>query len=137
MRLSAFVRAWLRAPIPSAAVGGAILAIAFAAPATAQSADAHGWFSPEQVVRGADLYERRCAECHGEEKAENFETWPYSAQDLIGMIISFDMPANRPGGLPAQEYVDLVAYFMNRGGLPEGEEVLAGSPALSEIKIPQ
>jgi alcohol dehydrogenase (cytochrome c) len=100
-------------------------------PAAAQD----GWFSEEQVARGASLYERRCASCHGDEKSENFRVWPDSAQSLIGMIIGFGMPADRPGGLPPQEYVDIVAYVFNLGGLPTGEEVKAGAPELAEIRI--
>jgi len=93
------------------------------------------WFSPEQVERGSGLYDRRCATCHGREKADNFKTWDDSAASLIDMIIGFGMPADRPGGLPAQEYVDIVGYVFNLGGLDTGEEVLAGDPALAEIRI--
>ncbi|NNU79927.1 hypothetical protein HMH01_05690 [Halovulum dunhuangense] len=96
-----------------------------------------GWFTEEQVTRGEALYERRCAKCHGDEKAENFRVWDDTAASLIGMIIGFDMPADRPGGLPPQEYVDLVAYFFNLGGLPTGAEVAAGAPELSEIRLPR
>lgn len=94
-----------------------------------------GWFTKEQVTRGQELYEKRCAKCHGDEKVQEFTDWPYSAQDLIGTIRSFDMPADRPGGLPPQEYVDIVAYFLANSGLPNGEEIEAGSPELANIKL--
>lgn len=94
-----------------------------------------GWFTSEQVERGGSLYDRRCATCHGREKADNFSDWDDTADSLIQMIIGFGMPADRPGGIPAQEYVDIVAYVFNLGGLKTGEEVLAGDPKLTEIRI--
>jgi len=100
-------------------------------------AEAAGWFSPEQVMRGETLHERRCAHCHSDEKVESFSHWEGTAQELIDMIRSFDMPADRPGGIPAQEYVDIVAYIFNKAGLPEGEEVLAGSDAVKEARLPK
>lgn len=96
-----------------------------------------GWFTAEQVARGADLYERRCASCHGDEIAQSFGGTTSSAATIIETIISMGMPQDNPGGLPKQDYTDIVGYIMNLHGLPEGAAVEAESAELEQIHLPK
>lgn len=101
---------------------------AAAAPAGEGAAAAAGLFSEEQVARGEAAYQAICAMCHGDDVANSFSTFSGSANDLMNTFIGLGMPATNPGGLPAQEYIDIAAYIFNLGGLPTGAEVVAGSP---------
>lgn len=97
-----------------------------------------GWFTEAQVARGQKLYDARCSSCHGMEIADGFRLWDGSAQELVTMIKSMGMPADNPGGLPPQQYIDIAAYIMNHGGnFPFGEEVLVGTDAVNQAKRPE
>lgn len=115
-----------------ALVAAAVLCMC--APAVGQET---GWFTSEQVKRGGTLYENRCSTCHGAEIAESFEGTDSSAAKIIETIISMGMPQDNPGGLPKQDYTDIVAYIMNLNGLPLGQAVEAGSSMLEEIHLPK
>lgn len=116
----------------SAVIAGAALVAAACTTAQAEV----GFYNQEQVDRGAATYEDRCSVCHGSDIADSFAGWPGSAADLANTIIDFGMPQDDPGGLPAQDYVDIVAYILTLNGLPVGdEEVLADSDVLKDIKI--
>lgn len=106
----------------TAAAGGG------AATADAGAAAGEGWFTAEQVARGEEAYQTICAMCHGEDVADSFSTFSGSANDMMNSFIGLGMPATNPGGLPPQQYIDIAAYIFNKGGMPLGAEVLAGTP---------
>ncbi|KKC38097.1 hypothetical protein WH87_10840 [Devosia epidermidihirudinis] len=97
-----------------------------------------GWFTEAQVARGQKLYDARCSSCHGMEIADGWRLWDGSAQELVDFIKSMGMPADNPGGLPPQQYIDIVGYIMHHGGdFPFGDEVLVGTDAVNEAKRPE
>lgn len=85
-----------------------------------------GVFSEEQATRGEDVFWNICAECHFEEDFGGpfIQSWVgASVKDLVDEIVA-TMPEDNPGGLPAEQYVDVVAYMFKINGLPTGEDEL-------------
>lgn len=104
--------------------------------AAAEEAAGGGWFTEAQVARGEGLYNSICAACHGTDVYDAWSGFDGSAQELVDIIISLGMPANNPGGLPAQDYIDIAGYIMHGGGMEFGPEVIAGTPATQEARRP-
>jgi quinoprotein glucose dehydrogenase len=106
-----------------------------------------GLYSPEQATRGRAAYERSCAECHmptleGHEYAGALAGYGFqlkwqdaSVAELYGRIRS--MPLGRPGWLTAQEYLDILAYVLQKNGYPGGSAELTSQVASqSRPRIP-
>ena len=106
-----------------------------------------GLYSAEQATRGRAAYERACAECHmpdlaGHEYAGALAGYGFqlkwqdaSVSELYGRIRS--MPLGRPGWLTPQEYLDILAYVLQKNGYPEGSsELTAAVAAQSRPRIP-
>lgn len=108
-----------------------------------------GAYTSRQADRGRDEYTTACAHCHssdllGDVRQEIpslagddfFVRWgDRTAADLFRMI-SKDMPADKPGGLTTQTYVDILAYVLQVNRYPVGAAELLADPArLDEIVI--
>ncbi|MYC89242.1 MAG: cytochrome c [Gemmatimonadales bacterium] len=127
----------IRSPIWMAAVALILGASSLAAqeeggdPAEAEEAAAsanttQGVFSEEQATRGEDVFWNICAECHFEEDFGGpfIQSWAgASVKDLVDEIVA-TMPEDNPGGLPAEQYVDVVAYMFKINGMPTGDDEL-------------
>jgi mono/diheme cytochrome c family protein len=107
-----------------------------------------GVFTAEQAKNGERLFQARCAPCHG---ADLHATDP-DAPDLtddgfkIGWLgqtlanrfrnIRIAMPANAPGSLDNQTYIDIVAYILQFNKMPPGnEKLMPDVEALEKIVI--
>jgi quinoprotein glucose dehydrogenase len=128
-----------------------VAALAAGGPIGAQSAPAagrtlqDGVFTADQAARGRAVYQLRCAECHmadlaGHEYAGALAGYGFQLKwqdaplgDLLGRMRS--MPLGRPGSLSRQEYVDILAYVLQKNSYPEGTfeltaEVIATWPPI-------
>jgi mono/diheme cytochrome c family protein len=100
------------------------------APVAAQTAavSAPGPYSADQAVRGEQVYQRTCSECHSIKDHANpdfrFKWNGRSAAELFEEIRN-TMPEENPGSLTRQEYADIVAYMMKMNGMPSGPRPLA------------
>jgi mono/diheme cytochrome c family protein len=98
-----------------------------------------GVYTAEQAARGRAVYNVRCAECHmtdlaGHEYAGALAGYGFqlkwqdaSLGELLGRIRS--MPLGRPGSLMPQEYVDILAYVLQKNTYPEGTAELTAAVA--------
>ncbi len=98
-----------------------------------------GYFSSEQAERGRQSYESACGECHSltEFKGEDFE-WRWRRQTAWDLfeVITDTMPEDRPGKLPGNEYVDIVAYFLQLNEYASGSrELTPDEGALSAVAL--
>ena len=105
-----------------------------------------GVFSDAQAKRGEGLYSQSCGSCHGADLSGSdapsltgaaFNTgWnDLSAGDLADRVRT-TMPADAPGSLSRQQYVDIVAFILAKDGFPSGQtELPAEDEALKQIKI--
>jgi len=86
-------------------------------------------FSQAQADRGAGYYDAECSHCHegGEPAAapprgDDFvDHWREAPLTYLFTHISTNMPGDKPGSLPKDAYVDLVAYLLSENHYPAGE----------------
>lgn len=116
------------------AISAAIFATAFA-----QSTKSvwTGVYTSEQAATGADLYEGRCAECHGDD-LEGRERAPALAGgtfaqrwDRATLKTLFErveaMPPDRPEArLTPKQNADVLAFLLNANNVPAGATPLTG-----------
>jgi len=106
-----------------------------------------GVYTTQQAQRGAELYSKECASCHGlslngGESAppltggEFMSNWSsLTAGDLFDRIRS-SMPADRPGHLSRQQTADIVAQIFAVNQFPSGAtELDTRSEFLKQIRI--
>ena len=94
--------------------------------AAASANTTQGVFSEEQATRGEDVFWNICAECHFEEDFGGpfIQSWAgASVKDLVDEIVA-TMPEDNPGGMPMEQYVDVVAYMFKINGMPTGDDEL-------------
>jgi len=103
-------------------------------------------YSEAQAKRGETVYTRDCASCHGADMAGDGQTPSLTGKDFnlqwSGMPLSdlFDrihatMPADNPGRLTPAEVADVIAFILNKAGLPAGAaELPADVAALKQLK---
>ena len=86
----------------------------------------------EQLARGEGTYSQQCSTCHGQDIVSSIAGYPDAS--LFYNYISTAMPANAPGSLTDQQYVDIVAYLLAENGHPTGtEELPADTEVLAQI----
>ena len=124
---------------PAASLGRFVLACGFSAvvaqePPRRSTID--GVFSTAQAQRGKQLYQARCAVCHGQDLTGDIEAPP-----LNGPRFNFDwidkdvaervqrtrdtMPPEQPGSLDQGVAVDILAFILEFNGYPSGKQDLA------------
>jgi mono/diheme cytochrome c family protein len=93
-------------------------------------------FTADQVASGADIYARRCADCHGDTLDNGeFGGAPLNGSffkqhwggGTLGALVAFakaKMPPDRPGSLTDQNYADLAAFLLDANGYPKGDKEL-------------
>jgi mono/diheme cytochrome c family protein len=100
-----------------------------------------GIYSEGQATRGQQLYSGNCSVCHQEGlqggdtapalKGERFVLrWSDSTVDDMFTAISTSMPADTPGSLTPQQYLDIVMYLLQQNSFPAGTEETKADPAL-------
>ena len=106
-----------------------------------------GIYSAEQAGRGEAVYTETCIACHGQDLGGNS-----NAPGLTGMGFMFlwdgrsvgellekirsAMATDRPGQLPQQDYLDVVAYILQKNTFPAGAaELPTALDALNAIGI--
>jgi S-disulfanyl-L-cysteine oxidoreductase SoxD len=102
-----------------------------------------GVYTDTQAERGAAVFKERCASCHATDLRGNSNT-----PSLLGVSFMFlwegrslgelyskmrsEMPSDQPGSLPAQNYLDILAFILRANQFPAGEEEL--KPEQSDLE---
>lgn len=106
-----------------------------------------GVYSEAQAARGHVQYDRRCAECHGDDLEGDVVEHPELAGgtfrdkwngETVGELferIHRDMPQKNPGTLTREIAVDLVAYILQANQYPAGKDLPRDTPSLKLIRI--
>jgi mono/diheme cytochrome c family protein len=109
---------------PAAAAGGSTLA---------------GVYTDVQAGRGEAVFRQSCLSCHvptdyqGDAFKSKFVGG--TAFDMFEQIRT-SMPQSDPGGLPRQQYADILAYLFKLNELPAGRaEVSTDAASLKAIKV--
>lgn len=91
-------------------------------------------YTKAQAANGGTVYSRSCAQCHGQTlqgdsgpplKGQVFHQ-AYGAGTAAELydFISRQMPANEPGSLSQQQYLDVTSYILERNGMSAGKTPL-------------
>ncbi len=106
-----------------------------------------GVYSPEQALRGKDLYADKCFMCHGRALTGEGEARPLAGDRFLTnwetttVLQLFDrihttMPFKTPGTLNRQQTADLVAFILYFNGYPAGQaELSTKAEVLQDIQI--
>jgi hypothetical protein len=124
-------------PSTAAAAAGSTPAAAPAAGSGRTTAD--GVYTRAQAARGESTFQNICTACHNaqEFRGSHFaQSWGSRTVGDIHQFISEMMPMDAPGSLTAQEYADVVAFFISQNGYPAGQtELPTSNAALKQIKF--
>jgi mono/diheme cytochrome c family protein len=106
-----------------------------------------GVYTEAQAKRGKPHYDRKCADCHGEELEGDAEApalsgseflWKWNGLTLDRMFerIHRDMPLNEARTLSREVTADLLAYILQVNTMPPGKtELPPDQQALKQIRI--
>jgi mono/diheme cytochrome c family protein len=95
----------------------------------------NGVFTAQQASRGETRFQQVCQSCH---RINDFSggrfraVWVGRTVGDLFYSMSTLMPEDDPGGLPPEEYADIVSYMLRENGYPAGDEDLATE--LSELE---
>src|SRR5262245_9202714 len=93
-----------------------------------------GFYTPEQAVRGASVYQKQCSVCHGAALTGGggpslvgtpfWKDWGGRDIGKLWYFVHSRMPLTAPGELPAQDSIDILAFVLERNGVPYGTKPL-------------
>jgi mono/diheme cytochrome c family protein len=97
-----------------------------------------GVYSSGQAGRGQALFQSLCTTCHAPDRftgADFVSAW--SGKPLTELFKALQtMPEDNPGSLNAQQYGDVMAYFLSLNKFPAGSDDLKGdADALAKIEM--
>ena len=97
-----------------------------------------GVYSSGQASRGEALFQSICTTCHAPDRftgKEFLSGWSGKPLSELFKVIQ-TMPEDNPGSLNAQQYADVMAYFLQLNKFPTGSDELKGEPdALAKIGV--
>jgi len=117
-------------------LGAAVLMIASIGAQAQERTGTTGTYSAEQAERGGIVYATRCAACHGAAleggiatplTGQTFRvTWsrPNVTVDDLHFIISTTMPQLQGGSLTQSEYLEVLAFILQRNDVAAGTQPL-------------
>ncbi|HSM17582.1 MAG TPA: PQQ-binding-like beta-propeller repeat protein [Gemmatimonadales bacterium] len=140
-----------RVPARSILLPLGLLAVPAALTRTAdaqQAAAPESLYTQAQADRGHDVYRAQCAECHGQNLNDGgvvplagpafIQNWSRADRSLgdLYYITRTTMPRAAGGSLSEREYIDVLAYILERNGYPAGETPLTtDQAALGEVYL--
>jgi mono/diheme cytochrome c family protein len=96
-------------------------------------------YTAEQAARGAQVYQATCVRCHppGQLDGGAFAIgWNEARAWTLFSTLRNTMPQDKPGSLTDEQYVDVIAYLLQRNRVPAGAVALrADSAALRGVRI--
>jgi mono/diheme cytochrome c family protein len=120
----------------------------FAVAHAAERTTSSGVFTLEQAKNGERAYQAQCAKCHGPDLLASDPEAPDLTADgfkrgWLGKTVGnrfrnirIAMPADAPGSLDDQTYIDVVAFVLQFNGNPPGNgKLLPDVDALEQIVI--
>ena len=97
-----------------------------------------GVYSTSQAGRGQALFQSICTTCHAPDRftgKEFISGWTGKPLSELFKVIQ-TMPEDNPGSLNAQQYADVMAYFLRLNNFPTGSDELKGdADVLAKIGV--
>jgi cytochrome c len=129
----------------SAAAAQSSAASSAASPTEGSSTGA-ALYSDAQAQKGIDVYETQCGMCHGANMegaqgptllGQTLASHYATVGDLMQFIVQ-NMPMSDPGSLSHDDYVDILAFILQKNGWPSGDRLLAFADAsASKVSLAQ
>jgi mono/diheme cytochrome c family protein len=101
-----------------------------------------GWYTAAQAANGAKAYQKTCAGCHGAKLQGGMgpalvgrQFWLNYAGKKASTLwsdVHTTMPMSAPGSVSAKRSVDIVAYLLQKNGVPAGKTPLNDTVDLSK-----
>jgi S-disulfanyl-L-cysteine oxidoreductase SoxD len=113
----------------------AVAAVSAQAPAKTVN---DGVYSSGQASRGQAVFQSICTTCHAPDRFTGTEfVTAWSGKNLTELFKALQsMPEDNPGSLSAQQYGDVLAYFLSLNKFPAGADDLKGdADALASIAM--
>lgn len=104
-----------------------------------------GVYTSAQASRGEDVYHSSCGVCHGDDLSGGemgpglagnsfLSFWDGLSLGDLYQVMSVSMPQDNPGSLDVAQYVDVIAYMLERSEFPTGDNELS-EDALGDVTI--
>jgi cytochrome c5 len=123
--------------VPAPGAGRSVATVASPTP-SARPAASNGLFTSAQAARGEQYFKRTCATCHSiEEQTGSLRAkWGNGTLCDLYAAIATTMPQNNPGGLTADEYASILAFYLQHSGHAPGTTELPSDPeALAQMRL--
>jgi mono/diheme cytochrome c family protein len=102
-----------------------------------------GWYTAAQAVNGAKAYQKTCAGCHGANLQGGMgpalvgkKFWlTYGGKKIstLWSAVHTQMPMMAPGSVSAKNSVNIMAFLLQKNGLPAGTTPLDDTVDLSKV----
>jgi mono/diheme cytochrome c family protein len=112
------------------------------APATAMP-QSKGWYTPAQAANGAKSYKNACAGCHGAQLQGGMgpalvgkQFWTtYGGKKLstLWSTVHTEMPMAAPGSVSPKNSISIMAFLLQKNGVPAGTTPLDDTVDLSKV----
>ena len=116
-----------------------LLANTFAMP---QSAPKSGWYTAAQAANGAKAYQKTCASCHGAKLQggmgpalvgrQFWLTYAGKKASTLWSAVHTTMPMMAPDSVPARNSINIMAFLLQKNGVPAGTTPLDDTVDLSK-----
>jgi mono/diheme cytochrome c family protein len=102
-----------------------------------------GWYTPEQAANGARSYQKTCARCHGAKlqggsgpALAGRQFWQVYAGRKVSTLwssVHTQMPMSAPGSVSATNSTNIMAFLLQKNGVPSGTVPLDDTTDLSKV----
>jgi mono/diheme cytochrome c family protein len=102
-----------------------------------------GWYTAAQAVNGANAYRKTCAGCHGAKLQggmgpalvgkQFWLTYGGKKVSTLWSSVHTQMPMMAPGSVSAKNSTNIMAFLLQKNGLPAGTTLLNDSVDLSKV----
>jgi mono/diheme cytochrome c family protein len=106
------------------------------------SSGSDGWYTSAQAVNGAKAYQNACASCHGAKLQGGMApalvgkqfwlTYGGKKVSTLWSDVHTQMPMSAPGSVSAKKSIDIMAFLLQKNGVPAGSTPLNDTADLSK-----
>jgi mono/diheme cytochrome c family protein len=101
-----------------------------------------GWYTTAQAANGAKAYQKACASCHGANLQggmgpalvgrQFWLTYGGKKVSTLWSAVHTEMPMMAPGSVSAKNSIDIMAFLLQKNGVPAGSTPLNDAADLSK-----
>jgi mono/diheme cytochrome c family protein len=102
-----------------------------------------GWYTPEQAANGAKSYQKTCAGCHGAKLQggsgpalagrQFWQAYGGRKVSTLWSSVHTQMPMSAPGSVSATNSTNIMAFLLQKNGVPSGTVPLDDTTDLSKV----